>query len=283
MPKFGEIEGYPEGSAFDDRKSLSNSTLHPAPVAGISGTERDGADSIVLNEGYEDDEDYGDVIIYTGQGGRDQSSGKQIDDQPLKRGNLALVQSELRGYPVRVVRGPKLKSDFAPKTEYRYDGLYRVDSHWQELGKSGFKIWRYRLVRDDGKRPPSKSPVSPGSSAPKRSKTTVTRVVRDTKLSQQIKKLYNYTCQICGTQLACEGGFYAEAAHITPLGKPHDGPDTPNNILCLCPNHHVLFDKGGFTINDDFTLNRMDGRLLIRSDYEIDLKHIRAHRERFSG
>ena len=44
-------------------------------MAGISGAERDGADSIVVSGGYEDDEDYGNVIVYTGAGGNDPSSG----------------------------------------------------------------------------------------------------------------------------------------------------------------------------------------------------------------
>lgn len=37
---------------------------------------------------------------------------------------------------------------------------------------------------------------------------------------------------------------YAEAAHIRALGSPHNGPDVIENVLCLCPNHHVLFDNG---------------------------------------
>jgi hypothetical protein len=42
-----------------------------------------------------------------------------------------------------------------------------------------------------------------------------------------------------------ERSFLREAAHIRPLGAPHNGPDTLDNTLCLCPNHHVLFDHGG--------------------------------------
>ncbi len=39
-------------------------------MAGISGSESEGADSIVLSGGYEDDEDLGDEIVYAGHGGR---------------------------------------------------------------------------------------------------------------------------------------------------------------------------------------------------------------------
>jgi predicted restriction endonuclease len=55
--------------------------------------------------------------------------------------------------------------------------------------------------------------------------------------------LHEYRCQICGKRIALpDGGFYAEAHHIRPLGSPHNGPDHVGNILCVCPNHHVALD-----------------------------------------
>jgi putative restriction endonuclease len=63
--------------------------------------------------------------------------------------------------------------------------------------------------------------------------------------------LHDYQCQICGIRLATSRGPYAEGAHIRPLGTPHNGPDEPGNLLCLCPNHHVLFDGGAITISDE--------------------------------
>jgi hypothetical protein len=56
----------------------------------------EGADSIVLSGGYEDDEDHGDEIVYTGHGGKDQKTGKQVRDQKLTIGNLALARSHSR-------------------------------------------------------------------------------------------------------------------------------------------------------------------------------------------
>jgi putative restriction endonuclease len=67
---FGELPGYPEGSRFGTRAELSEAGLYRPRVAGISGSEKEGADSIVLSGGYEDDEDRGDEIVYTGHGGR---------------------------------------------------------------------------------------------------------------------------------------------------------------------------------------------------------------------
>jgi predicted restriction endonuclease len=76
-----------------------------------------------------------------------------------------------------------------------------------------------------------------GSSRPGRREITTTRVIRDSPLAEQIKRAHGHHCQICGIRLALRQGFYAEGAHIRPLGEPHDGPDEPGNLLCLCPNH----------------------------------------------
>jgi putative restriction endonuclease len=43
---------------------------------------------------------------------------------------------------------------------------------------------------------------------------------------------------------------------VRGLGRPHNGPDTPDNVLCLCPNHHVLFDAYSIFIDDDFIVRR---------------------------
>ena len=48
----------------------------------------------------------------------------QSKDQELTRGNLALSRSVETGNPVRVIRGYKLRSPFAPDEGYRYDGLF---------------------------------------------------------------------------------------------------------------------------------------------------------------
>jgi putative restriction endonuclease len=240
---FGHIPGYPVGSLFESRAELSKAGVHRPTQAGIGGSEKEGADSIVLSGGYEDDEDWKDEILYTGQGGRDPDSGKQIKHQLLNRGNLALAKSKLNGLPVRVIRGASLNSRYAPESGYRFDGLYRVEDYWQERGRSGFYVWRYflRKIRDNN----SKSRVEEEQKEfkiAKRIETTTLRIVRDTQQTRRIKKMYDYRCQICGIRLEGSAGPYAEAAHIRPLGTPHNGSDSPDNLLCLCPNHHVLFD-----------------------------------------
>lgn len=280
---FGHITGYEVGAHFSSRVELSHVGVHRPTQAGIGGSEKEGADSIVLSGGYEDDEDWGNEILYTGQGGRDPNSGKQIAHQPLNRGNLALAKSKLNGLPVRVIRGSTHVSKYAPESGYRYDGLYWVVDFWQEVGKSGFYVWRYLLKRAEDS--PSKTSILREESGEyrlaERSESRVIRIVRDTKMAQRIKKLYKFRCQVCGTRLEGSAGPYAEAAHIRPLGKPHNGSDTLDNLLCLCPNHHVLFDYGGFTIADDFSLIGIEGVLERHPRHRINEENIRYHQEHY--
>lgn len=149
MPEriFGHVPGHPEGSCFASRLELSQAGVHRPRIAGISGRGREGADSVVLAGGYEDTQDFGNEILYTGHGGRDVETGKQIGHQVLTRGNLALATNKLLGLPVRVVRGARHHSPYSPAVGYRYDGLYVVDDYWRERGRSGFLIWRFRLVK----------------------------------------------------------------------------------------------------------------------------------------
>jgi putative restriction endonuclease len=276
---FGHIPGCPPGTTFESRSDLARAGVHRPTQAGISGAGREGADSIVLSGGYEDDKDDGEEIIYTGHGGRDQRTGHQVSDQLLTRGNLALVYSQLHGLPVRVIRGASHRSPYSPHYGYRYDGLYRVDDHWRERGKSGFTIWRYRLTKLAEERIAKRFAEEQEEYAPaKRQESTVLRIVRDTIQAKIIKELYEYRCQICGIRLESAAGPYAEAAHIRPLGTPHNGPDTIDNLLCLCPNHHVLFDYGSIAIDDDFTLRGIVGQLIVKPEHTINLEHIRYHR-----
>jgi putative restriction endonuclease len=282
---FGDIPNYPAGSFFESRLELSRAGVHRPTMAGISGAGKAGADSIVLSGGYEDDHDLGDVIVYTGHGGRDPETRQQVSDQLLISGNLALAHSCMHGLPVRVIRGAGHKSSNSPPVGYRYDGLFRVEDYWRDTGQSGHTIWRFRLV----KLSPTPSPGDRISEtralylpAPRR-EATVVRIVRDTQQARAIKALYDYRCQVCGIRLEGSAGPYAEAAHIRPLGAPHGGSDTLDNLLCLCANHHVLFDYGGFAIADDLALLGIGGHLIVKSEHTITIAYIRYHRAHYYG
>jgi putative restriction endonuclease len=291
---FGEIPGYPPGSRFDGREQIVAAGLHRHLQAGISGNPEEGADAIVVSGGYVDDEDFGDRLIYTGQGGRD-SGGRQVSDQTLTKGNLGLVNSEIAGLPVRVIRGSAGDPAHSPSSGYRYDGLFTVTSHWVEPSQDGPSIFRYELIRsadadgslwiESGGAKSRSVPERPiGNDLPQRVHTTVQRVVRNTAVAQWVKETYDYTCQACGTRLDTPSGPYAEGAHIKPLGGKHAGRDAPDNILCLCANCHVQFDKGTLYIVDENVMNSLTGEarpLLLHPNHSLDDDAIQYHRARF--
>jgi len=191
-----------------------------------------------------------------------------------------LARSRVLGLPVRVVRGSNLDSPYAPEAGYRYDGLYAVEEFWEETGKSSFKVWRFRLAKVGVRRPPLKSGQDPPKARSRR-ETTILRIVRDTAKSRTVKKTYDYTCQVCSIRLITPAGPYAEGAHIKALGTPHNGPDSESNLLCLCPNHHVLFDNGAIAISDELRVLGITGEPALLVRHEIDIEFIRYHREHF--
>lgn len=175
---FGPVPNVPVGSCWKFRLQVSETGCHRPPVGGIHGRESDGAYSIVLSGGYEDDADDGDEFHYTGSGGRDLSGNKRTAEQscdqeltrmnkslarncaaPLDPKNGATAKDWRQGKPVRVVRSYKgaKHSKYSPKEGLRYDGIYKVVKYWPEAGKSGFLVWRYLLRRDD----PSPAPWTP--------------------------------------------------------------------------------------------------------------------------
>nr|XP_014342612.1 PREDICTED: E3 ubiquitin-protein ligase UHRF1 [Latimeria chalumnae] len=167
---YGPVPGVPVGTMWKFRVQVSESGVHRPHVAGIHGRSNDGAFSLVLAGGYEDDVDNGNEFTYTGSGGRDLSGNKrtaeQSCDQKLTNMNRALAlncsapindkqgaeaKNWKAGKPVRVVRNCKGRkhSKYAPEEGNRYDGIYKVVKYWPEKGKSGFLVWRYLLKRDD--------------------------------------------------------------------------------------------------------------------------------------
>ncbi|KAK9664687.1 hypothetical protein RND81_14G061000 [Saponaria officinalis] len=151
----GSIPGVYIGDLFYFRMELCVVGLHGQSQAGIdylpSSQSSNGepiATSIVVSGGYEDDDDSGDVLVYTGHGGQDRSS-RMNNHQKLEGGNLALERSMHYNIEIRVIRGLKYTGSLTTKI-YVYDGLYRIVDTWFDVGKSGFGVYKYKLVRVEG-------------------------------------------------------------------------------------------------------------------------------------
>uniref|UniRef100_A0A5B6YRI2 Putative histone-lysine N-methyltransferase, H3 lysine-9 specific SUVH1 n=1 Tax=Davidia involucrata TaxID=16924 RepID=A0A5B6YRI2_DAVIN len=154
--RIGVVPGIEIGDIFFFRMEMCVVGLHAQSMAGIDYMidkidleEEPLAVSIVSSGGYDDDAEDRDVLIYSGQGGNINKKDKQVADQKLERGNLALERSLHRANEVRVIRG--MKDSVNPSSKvYVYDGLYTIQESWIEKGKSGCNIFKYKLVRIPG-------------------------------------------------------------------------------------------------------------------------------------
>jgi hypothetical protein len=169
------------------------------------------------------------------------------------------------------------ESRFIFTLEEYYDWAPAITRIWDALGYNGsprvqgflrVKPSRLETLRGDGKslehalfgktretqseaaeRSPSVFLHAPDKN-PEQTTTEQDRLLRDQTVVTELKTLYDHTCQLCGYRLQrAEDAGYSEVHHIKPLGDPHNGPDIPENMLVLCPNHHADFDNGMLTID----------------------------------
>ena len=143
-PVVGHVPGIAIGLRFYGRAEVAAVGLHRHWLSGISYAAKkespygcEVATSIVVSGGYEDDQDNGTDLTYTGQGGDDLlGRKKQLADQRWDRGNVAMRNSQQRGLPVRVIRGNPDKH--APYGRvFIYDGLYDITASEEKVGVSG--------------------------------------------------------------------------------------------------------------------------------------------------
>lgn len=110
--------------------------------------------------------------------------------------------------------------------------------------------YSYSLVKKKSETPSRNNLATDISEPASRIETRVNRIIRDTSLIQNLKMLHNGQCQLCNLRLDLpDGSAYSEGHHLQPLGKPHNGPDVPENVLILCPNCHALLDLAAIHID----------------------------------
>jgi len=106
-----------------------------------------------------------------------------------------------------------------------------------------------------------------------RADTVVSRIVRDSAIVRRLKQLYDNRCQLCDVRVSgLHGWTYAEAHHVRPLGEPHNGPDTEDNLLILCPNDHAACDFGAIELKV--------ATLRFAPGHAVRAEHIRYHNEK---
>lgn len=76
-----------------------------------------------------------------------------------------------------------------------------------------------------------------------RVKDNISRLRRDSTFRKRVLQDYGKRCIICG----CTEEKILEAAHIVDV--QYDNDDTTGNGMCLCCNHHKLYDSGLLSID----------------------------------
>ena len=84
----------------------------------------------------------------------------------------------------------------------------------------------------------------------------VNRVKRDAAFREIVLSNYNHACAVTGLRFRFGAHVEAEAAHI--IGKEAHGPDDPRNGLALSRTAHWAFDRGIFTLSDDYEIRIHD-------------------------
>lgn len=75
---------------------------------------------------------------------------------------------------------------------------------------------------------------------------------RDKAFKDVVLEQYAFTCAVTGLQYYSDNIVEAQAAHIIPRGI--NGSDDPRNGIALSRTAHWAFDKGMFTISDQYEI-----------------------------
>lgn len=121
-----------------------------------------------------------------------------------------------------------------------------------------------------------------------RTEVTSSRPDRKVEFSEEIKEIYEYKCQVCNVYLEKPHGAIAIGAHIKGLGKPDNGPDSKENMLCLCPNCHAQFDACSFYIDPKTRrvhgLQKYEGKKInLSNKHKLDSSFLEYHKKKYEN
>lgn len=91
----------------------------------------------------------------------------------------------------------------------------------------------------------------------------VQRQRRDPAFRERVLKCFNYTCVICGEKEK----RVLEAAHI--ISVKEKGNDSISNGICLCANHHLMYDSALIDINLEEKTFSFSGDTALQSSWYI--------------
>ena len=139
-----------------------------------------------------------------------------------------------------------------------FSDVYDIDVHFHKLCRQGgikpssMSTNIYALKNSISEIPENSitgTIIVSDDGAPNKKTEVVTRFIRDSAKVRQLKSTYNNECQICGYAINTLKSRYSEVHHLHPLKD--GGDDDFDNMLVLCPTHHVEFDYKVIGIDSD--------------------------------
>ncbi len=98
---------------------------------------------------------------------------------------------------------------------------------------------------------------------------------RDAVFGKAVVGLYNYKCAFCGLKVNNSlSQNIVDGAHIEPFNISFNNEIT--NGISLCKNHHWAFDKGWFSINDDY-------KIIVAKDLQEESPNAKRKMQDFNG
>ncbi|WP_380678404.1 HNH endonuclease [Salinigranum sp. GCM10025319] len=221
---------------------------------------------------YADDVTVG-QFTYIGEG--------RTGDQTLTAGNKVLASA--RDHPLPIFFFYKRPGD----ETWEYEGLVDVVDYRRVYHEPEARyVFEFTIQRrEESTERVDAEESTPDITRPDRVETTRSRVIRNTTVVRELKKVYGHGCQLCGdVRHQNPDRKYAEGHHLQPLGRPHEGPDTKANLLVLCPNHHADFDYGMVSVDPEtwtvahaYEHDLSGTTLTVASDHPLEGEYLAYH------
>ncbi|XP_003426425.1 uncharacterized protein LOC100679262 isoform X1 [Nasonia vitripennis] len=133
---YGPLPGFPSGTWWGIRMDCSRDCIHEPFNENIHDGPYGAVSICTSHLNAHNDVDFGDTLTFTS---REYSATDHSKD--------SLILSYQNRVPIRLVRSYCLSNNYAPKTGYRYDGLYTVVDHWIGVSPDTTKHRKFVLTR----------------------------------------------------------------------------------------------------------------------------------------
>lgn len=149
-----------------------------------------------------------------------------------------------------------------------------------------------RLTEEDKSKTTDETGLARDARPVERIYALTSRQVRDRRIVEKVRRIYEDKCCVCGLALPMGGDTtYSEIGHVKPIGLPIKGPDHISNTLPFCPNHHKQFDRGSIyfevkgklaSVVDVNSPSTVHGRTFRPSpDHSFEMSNLRWHADFF--